>query len=33
MAIFQGKSTRSQSGARNKTYRGKNKYELVIEPT
>ncbi|MDR2873716.1 MAG: 30S ribosomal protein S8e [Methanobrevibacter sp.] len=33
MAIFQGKSTRSPSGARNRTYRGKKKFELGRDPT
>ncbi|KZX12658.1 30S ribosomal protein S8e [Methanobrevibacter curvatus] len=32
MAIFQGKSTRSPSGARNRSNRGKKKFELGREP-
>jgi small subunit ribosomal protein S8e len=32
MAIFQGKSTRSPSGARNRTNRGKKKFELGRDP-
>ncbi|MDR0911892.1 MAG: 30S ribosomal protein S8e [Methanobrevibacter sp.] len=32
MAIFQGKSTRSPSGARNRSYRGKKKFELGRDP-
>ncbi|MDR1721825.1 MAG: 30S ribosomal protein S8e [Methanobrevibacter sp.] len=32
MAIFQGKSTRSPSGARNRANRGKKKFELGRDP-